>query len=260
MWRWRLWARSRVQGTRRPRLRQRLPTASEKPQQLDVKSANPFPVYDREIRRLRAHLRGLDESGWKAPSHCRGWSVKDIVAHLSTDEVYNQACLDDTLEQLPASGGGLGGWNGRGVRVRRMLSPLETLQEWEARQDRVRRAWGRIGVDGSIETSVGRYPLRLQVWHLAREYAIHADDIEVPMSAGERRAQLRWRVAFGLFAANEEGDAVSATMDGDMVTLRQNGQKHDLDLETFVAYLTNRPQQLRDPAKRRLVKQLGATG
>ena len=185
--------------------------------------------------------------------------MKDVVAHLSTDEVYNQACLDETLNQLPY-GGGLNGWNERGVRVRRGLSPLETLQEWEARQACVRSAWGKIGVNGSIPTSVGRYPLRLQVWHLAREYAIHADDIEVPLSASERRAQLRWRVAFGLFAAREEGEQVDARLAGDGVLLRQGGREHELDLETFIAYLTNRPQQLRDAAKRRLVEQLGATG
>jgi hypothetical protein len=44
------------------------------------------------------------------------------------------------------------------------MSPLEVLQEWEARQALVRWAWGKIGVDGRIDTSVGRYPLRLQVW------------------------------------------------------------------------------------------------
>lgn len=185
--------------------------------------------------------------------------MKDVVAHLSTDEVYNQACLDGTLNDLPFSGG-LGGWNGRGVRIRRGLSPLETLQEWEARQERVRRAWGKIGVDGAIATSIGRYPLRLQLWHLAQEYAIHADDIEVPMPAAERRTQLRWRAAFGLFAAREEGEPVDARLDGDRVMLRHDGREHELDLETFIAYQTNRPQQLRETTKRRLVRALGAAG
>jgi hypothetical protein len=182
-----------------------------------------------------------------------------MVAHLSTDEVYNQACLDGTLEQLPFSGG-LNGWNGRGVRVRRSMSPLEVLQEWAARQFRVRRAWAAIGAEGRIQTSIGRYPLRLQVWHLAREYAIHADDIEVPLSPRERRAQLRWRVAFGLFAAREEGEPVDAEMVGGGVRLRHRAQVQELDLETFIAYLTNRPQQLKDAGARALVRRLGATG
>ncbi|HET9848536.1 MAG TPA: maleylpyruvate isomerase family mycothiol-dependent enzyme [Candidatus Dormibacteraeota bacterium] len=211
------------------------------------------------MERLRAHLRDLKPSGWSARSHCRGWTVKDVVAHLSTDEVYNQACLDNALDELPPARG-LNGWNERGVKVRRELSPLETLQEWEARQERVRRAWGDIGVKGKILTSVGRYPLRLQVWHLAREYAIHADDISVPMSDRERREQLQWRAAFGGFAANEEGDPVDAELDGDRARLRHDGKDYELDLESFIAYLTNRPQQLKDPKQRALLRRLGATG
>ena len=242
---------------RRQSRRVRQPTASARA--LDPRRANPFPSYDREIARLRMHLRSLDARQWSAHSHCRGWSVKDVVAHLSTDEVYNQACLDGTLEQLPFSGG-LKGWNGRGVRVRRAMSPLEVLQEWEARQERVRRAWRTIGVDGHIDSSVGRYPLRLQLWHLAREYAIHADDIEVPLTPAERRSQLRWRVAFGLFAAREEGESVDAEVIGDRVRLRHRGRDHDLNLETFIAFLTNRPQQLKDARARTLVRRLGATG
>ncbi|TMD22813.1 MAG: maleylpyruvate isomerase family mycothiol-dependent enzyme [Chloroflexi bacterium] len=249
-----LWRRSRVRETRR-RQRQSPPTASAS--QLDPRSANPFPVYDREISRLRAHLRALKSAQWSARSHCRGWSVKDIVAHLSTDEVYNQACLDGTLRQLPF-GGGLNGWNGRGVRIRRGMSPLETLQEWEARQERVRRAWGAIGVNGRIPTSVGPYPLRLQVWHLAQEYAIHADDIEVPMPARHRKAQLRWRAAFGVFAAEEYGEPVDAQLDGNGVRLHRDGRNIDLDLESFIAYLTNRPQQLKDARQRALVRRLVA--
>ena len=193
-------------------------------------------------------------------SHCLGWSVKDVVAHLSTDEVYNQACLDDVLDQLPSVGGGLTGWNARGVRVRRAMPPIEVLQEWEARQERVRRAWGALGLEARLQTSAGPYPLRLEIWHLAREYAIHADDIEVPMTARERQAQLRWRVAFGLFAAREEGEPVDAEVEREWVRLRHRGQAYELDFETFIAYLTNRPQQLKDPAGRRLLRQLGARG
>jgi hypothetical protein len=137
---------------------------------------------------------------------------------------------------------------------------MEILQEWEARQVRVRRAWGVLGPDARIQTSVGPYPLRLEVWHLAREYAIHADDIEVSMTARERQAQLRWRVAFGLFAAREEGESVDAEVERDWVRLRHRGQAYDLDFESFIAYLTNRPQQLKTPAARRLLRQLGATG
>jgi hypothetical protein len=104
------------------------------------------------------------------------------------------------------------------------------------------------------------YPLRLQVWHLAQEYAIHADDIEVPVAARARRARWRWRIQFGIWAAREEGEPEDARLDDGTVRLRVRGQVHRLDLETYVAYLTNRPQQLTDPQSRALVKRLGRSG
>ena len=80
------------------------------------------------------------------------------------------------------------------------------------------------------------------------------------MSESERRVQLRWRIAFGLFAAREEGEPVDAELRGDRVHLRQGGEFHQLEMETFIAYLTNRPQQLRDRGQRTLIQALGATG
>ena len=88
--------RSKVPTTRLPQ-RQRPHTPSAKA--LDPKRANPFPVYDREIRRLREHLHGLTARGWSARSHCRGWSVKDVVAHLA-------AWRRRTVARLEAAGRG----------------------------------------------------------------------------------------------------------------------------------------------------------
>jgi len=225
----------------------------------DPRAENPVVAYDAEIRRLRRYLRGLLAAGWQAPSHCRGWSVKDVVAHLTTDEVYNQACLDHTIDKLDYSGG-LNAFNERGVRSWHFLSYRGVLREWETRQKDVRRQWGRLGLGAQIETSVGMYPLRLQVWHLAQEYAIHADDIEVPVAARARLARWRWRIEFGIWAAREEGQPEDARLEDGTVRLRVRGQVHHLDLETYVAYLTNRPQQLTDPQAQALVKRLGRSG
>jgi hypothetical protein len=102
--------------------------------------------------------------------------------------------------------------------------------------------------------------MRLQAWHLAREYAIHADDIEVPVPARSRPGRWRWRIEFGIWAAKEEGEPEDARLEDGTVRLKVAGQVHDLDPETYIAYLTNRPQQLTDPAQRALVRRLGRTG
>jgi uncharacterized protein (TIGR03083 family) len=207
----------------------------------DVQTADPLPLYDAELRRMREHLRGLDVAGWDAASHCEGWSVKDVLAHLAAGEAYNQACLDERLRELRFSGG-IDAWNARAVAERRARTPGEVLEEWAERQADVRERWGRLSADAFIPTSVGLYPLRLQVWHLAQEYATHADDIGVPVPDKEREARVRWRCAFGLFARDEEGRPLKAQMTDRGVV---EGD-HELDLESFLALLTERPQHLAD--------------
>ena len=226
----------------------------------DPRHVNPFPLYDQEVVRIRRYLHDLDDAGWRAPSHCRGWSRKDLAAHLAHLEEYNEACLDGALDSIEFSGG-LNAYNERGVRQRTQRSAADVLDEWQRRQRRVRRAWGRIGLEGKIQTAgAGLYPLRLQVWHLAREYAIHADDLEVPVPGNQRQRRWRWRTQFGVFAAKEEGDRIDARLLEGRVRVRARGRTEDLDLETFVAFLTNRPQQLSDPAGRRLLAALGKRG
>ena len=201
---------------------------------------------------MRGHLRGLDTAGWNAASHCEGWSVRDVLAHLAAGEVYNQACLDSTLERLDFCGG-IDGWNARAVAERRSRRPAEVLQEWSQRQADVRQRWGRLGADARIPTSVGPYPLRLQVWHIAQEYATHADDVGVPVPDAEREARLRWRCAFGLFAVKEQGRPLEVRLEDRGVVLE--GAK-EMDWESFLALLTERPQHLKDTVKRRLVEGL----
>ncbi|HKA09971.1 MAG TPA: maleylpyruvate isomerase family mycothiol-dependent enzyme [Candidatus Dormibacteraeota bacterium] len=218
----------------------------------EIQTADPFPHYDAELRRMREHLSGLDLAGWNAASHCQGWSVKDVLAHLAAGEAYNQACLDGTLRELSFSGG-IDAWNARAVAERRDRTPGEVMEEWAKRQADVRERWGRLGADARIPTSVGLYPLRLQVRHLAQEYATHADDIGVPVPDQEREARVRWRCAFGLFARREEGRPLEVRVDDGGVVLKGN---HELDMDSFLALLTERPQHLADARRRQRVEAL----
>jgi uncharacterized protein (TIGR03083 family) len=38
----------------------------------------------RQRRRLAERLTGLDDAQWSAPSRCDGWTVKDVVSHLTS--------------------------------------------------------------------------------------------------------------------------------------------------------------------------------
>ena len=218
----------------------------------DIQTSDPFPRYDAEVGRLREHLGSLDAAGWEASSHCQGWSVKDVLSHLAAGEVYNQACLDDTLRGLDFTGG-IDGWNARAVDERRSRTAADVLQEWSERQADVRQRWGRLGPGARIPTAVGPYQLRLQLWHLAQEYATHADDVRVPVSSSEMGPRLAWRCAFGLFAREEEGRPLHVQVTEQGVVLEGGAA---LDPEAFLALLTERPQHLGDPSQRHLVEDL----
>lgn len=87
-----------------------------------------------------------------------------MVAHFDSDEVYNEACLDNTLETLAAGFSSIEEFNQRQIQDRAHLSNEEVLIQWGARQARVRKRWKALGlVDTKIVAIVGPYPLRAQI-------------------------------------------------------------------------------------------------
>jgi hypothetical protein len=71
-------------------------------QKFDLPEADPFFTLDEEIAGLNAFFTSLSPTDWGASTRCEGWTVRDMVAHFDSDEAYNEACLDNTLEALAA--------------------------------------------------------------------------------------------------------------------------------------------------------------
>ncbi|MBX6166872.1 MAG: maleylpyruvate isomerase family mycothiol-dependent enzyme [Thermobispora bispora] len=174
---------------------------------------DPFDIFDTEAERLDRYFSSLDEAGWSRPSRCEGWSVRDVLAHLAGEELYNQACLDKDLdgfyEMLEREGvqGGFDEFNRWCVRKRRSLPVDQVLEEWRTRNRDTRRRMRELGRDGLLHTSVGPYPAGLQAFHYASEYATHADDVGAPVAEEESARRLEWRAVFGLVALAEHGSA-----------------------------------------------------
>ena len=91
----------------------------------------------------------------------------------------------------------------------------EVFVEWRGDNDYTRGEMRKRGRDGSIATSVGPYPVELQAFHLASEYATHADDMGAPISEDEKLRRLAWRLAFSKVALEEAEKGVKLeTADG----------------------------------------------
>ncbi|MEX2393154.1 MAG: maleylpyruvate isomerase N-terminal domain-containing protein, partial [Actinomycetota bacterium] len=145
---------------------------------------------------------------WSAPTRCAGWSVRDLLSHVDAIEVYHSACLDDALADFFAKGTAAGAtdmnsFNDLGVRERADLPVDDVLASWRAANGDVRRRMRERGADGTMASSVGPYPVDLMAFHIASEYATHADDMGAELSDAERAKQLAWREKVSLFALKE---------------------------------------------------------
>jgi uncharacterized protein (TIGR03083 family) len=234
-----------------------------KPDDSELIGLDPYDLLDGEARRLARFFSSLPEEGWKEPTRCEGWSVRDMLAHLASNEHYHHACLDDTLDEfltrgLEAGATDLAGFNEWGIRAYDDRSPDEILAEWTAdNAETVRRMRERDG--GTMTTMVPDYPVRLQAFHTATELATHADDAGVPPTPGEAAARTDWRARFNRFAVAEvERDVEILPVDGRNRVKRGNVEAELTDAELVDAVAGRLPADHPLPAELRATLSLAA--
>ncbi|WP_449063054.1 maleylpyruvate isomerase family mycothiol-dependent enzyme [Planomonospora algeriensis] len=201
---------------------------------------NPFDLFDAEAERLDRHFSRLGAEAWDRPSRCAGWSVRDVLAHLAGEELYNHACLDDDVggffAMLVREGveGGLAGFNDWCVRRRRGLPVEDVLAEWRHRNAETRRRMRALGRDGVLPTAAGPYPVGLQAFHYASEYATHADDVRAPVGEGEADHRIWWRTEVGVFALAERDPAVQVEVTAERIWVCAHGVSAQVPAPVFV--------------------------
>jgi uncharacterized protein (TIGR03083 family) len=221
----------------------------------DLEGLDPFDVFDQEAARLGAWFLGLDDDApvWARPSRCAGWSVRDVLAHLSATERYHHASLAGTVaahfgDELTD----VASWNEAGIRALDDRSPSQIAAEWQQANEQTRRGFRERG-DGMVDTSVGAYPCRWQAFHLAGELAVHGDDMGVPSPAAEQAARRRWRAPFSRFALLEAKPGLAVGVDADGRTrVRGDGLEvvvDDDDLIEAVAGRLDDSSRLDGPAR-----------
>ncbi len=209
-----------------------------------LEGLDPYDLMDAEAARLDAFFAGLDRAGWEEPSACESWTVKDLLAHLAASEAYNRACMDDAIPALMAEMGAKGvtdmdSFNAVGVAERADRSPSEVLDEWRAECGETRR-WLRAHRGGEMPTMVGPYPVDWQAFHLANELAIHADDVGVPVAAGEAAAREAWLASVARFVVSETDKPVTIAPAGGGFTVSSEGAEATLTPAMLVAAVNGR--------------------
>lgn len=118
-----------------------------------------WAAIDLQRRRTADLLDGLSEEQWGRPSLCQGWTVRDVAAHLTLQQMGPGAAL---LSALRHPGG-----------LNRIIR--------ESARDRARRPAGRLAADlrstvGSRRTNVGMTNLETLT-----DILVHGQDIALPL-------------------------------------------------------------------------------
>ena len=210
-----------------------------------LKAFDPFDIMDTESKRLVDFFDSLDEKGWTQDTRCDGWRRREIVSHLAAGETYNRACLDDRVQALFEEYGKKGAtdmnsFNDVTVKERAGRTSDEVLAEWRGMNDYTREHMRKRGRDGSLATSVGPYPIELQAFHLASEYATHADDMGVPIPESEKLRRLAWRLAFSRVALEEAEKKVEISSADGKNTVKAGDKEATLSDADLVEAVTAR--------------------
>jgi uncharacterized protein (TIGR03083 family) len=225
----------------------------------ELRDLDPFDLLDAEGRRLDGFFATLDGDDWLRPTRCEGWRRREVLAHLAASEEYNGATMNGGLAELQARSAAAGAsdlesFNDWGVRTRAQCSPEELLAEWREASTSNRHAMRELGWDGTLQTAgAGPYPAGRQALHLAQEFAIHADDMGVPVADGERRLRGEWQARFARFTLREYERDVAVDSDGaGMNRITAGGAEISLDDEGLVDACSGRlpddapvPEQVR---------------
>ncbi|PZG46563.1 hypothetical protein C1I98_14410 [Spongiactinospora gelatinilytica] len=204
-----------------------------------VSDLDPFGIYDAEAERLDRFFTGLGERERDRPSRAAGWSVRDVLAHLAGEELYNHACLDDDLARLTdtlAQEGvsGLGGFNDWCVRQRRDLPYEDVLAEWRQKNAETRRRMRELGRNATLQTLAGPYPVGAQTFHYCSELATHADDVGAPVTAEEAGERTAWRVKVALFVLAEQHAKAQVEPSAEQIWVHADGAEAQLSPPEFV--------------------------
>jgi uncharacterized protein (TIGR03083 family) len=138
-----------------------------------------------------AHARGLDTAGWDAPSWCEGWSVRDVLSHLTegTERFHRQTRA--ALDGQPTPEFSTEERNARRATVKAM-PPAQMLAELERRNnvfwDDVEARSDDALSRPAVALGPGRQLSALQVAQLRlNEFVLHGWDVA---EASDRAARL----------------------------------------------------------------------
>ncbi len=155
-------------------------------------------------------LAGLDEGGWARASACEGWSVADVVVHLTQTDEGAVASMEGRLPEGGLAAGGspdVDDWAERMVVAARGTPGAEVLERWRSTAAALRAALAGADPSTRVPWVAGRLSVRTLATTRLAEGWIHTGDVAAafggePSNTPRLRhiARLAWRTLPYAFA------------------------------------------------------------
>ena len=122
-------------------------------------AGNQWPLIRTERVALIADLESVPETQWSTPSLCAGWTVRDVLAHMTTTAKMTPGKF---IARYAGTGFRFNVFNAIGVREEQGASPADALARFKAELD------STTGPPGPVDAMVA-------------EAVIHGEDIRRPL-------------------------------------------------------------------------------
>lgn len=143
---------------------------------------------------LDAALAPLADADWARPSRCPGWTVSDVVLHLSqTDELTVASARGDTGAGW--ADGDVDAAVDAAVAQERGAPPAEVLRRWRAASSAVRETLAESDPRRPIPWAVGDLPARTLATTRLAECWIHTGDVLHGLGVPQEPAGRLWHIA-----------------------------------------------------------------
>ncbi|HVV10620.1 TIGR03086 family metal-binding protein [Amycolatopsis sp.] len=135
---------------------------------------NLLDAHAETLREFDEAVHRIGAGQWDAPTPCSGWTVRDLLNHLVSEQLWVPHLLaGQSLAEV-------------GTRYDGDVLGEDPVAAWESAAAAAREAWtGPGATEREVELSFGRSPATDYGWQMTLDLAVHAWDLCTAIGAGQ---------------------------------------------------------------------------
>lgn len=150
-------------------------------------------VYQRTVERWAEVVNTVRDDQWDAPTPCREWSVRDLVNHVTSEDLWTVPLVEgSTIEQVGSRFDG------------DVLGDDPVAGSTDAARAATSAVAERLPQGGVVQLSFGETGVSEYVWQLATDHLVHSWDLSSALGTDRHLDPALVEAVAGWFADREE--------------------------------------------------------